>query len=360
LLPTQAARPATWWRRLLAVAAYAYPAGLLGLTVALNGVGERWWVTGLGLYVPRFVFAAPLPVLVVALVAAGLPRLLWTQLLAAGLCVFPLMGFNVRAPAVARGADGRAPGPSLRLLSYNVEAGLGPGGYRAVIAEIDRYSPDIAFLEACSTSESLLGPLRERFPVVYQRDQFVVATRFAISETREATRLPHVDPAHATGHLRVALDTPLGHIVGYAVHPVSPRVSLYLVRGSGRAGVLSGRAFGAATAAEFYANAALRESQLQEFAAAAQQETDPVLVAGDTNVPDLSAFRRWYLSSFDDAFREVGWGFGYTFPTNNKRLSPWMRIDRVLASHALRFVRFQVGDSRASDHLCVVADVVRR
>jgi endonuclease/exonuclease/phosphatase (EEP) superfamily protein YafD len=62
------------------------------------------------------------------------------------------------------------------------------------------------------------------------------------------------------------------------------------------------------------------------------------------------------LSVYQDGFRKAGWGFGYTFP-NDRRPPPWMRIDRILATDQLRFVRFDVGDSRASDHRCVVADV---
>jgi hypothetical protein len=34
-----------------------------------------------------------------------------------------------------------------------------------------------------------------------------------------------------------------------------------------------------------------------------------------------------------------------------------MRIDRVLGRGGVRFSGFQLGDSKASDHLCVVADV---
>jgi endonuclease/exonuclease/phosphatase family metal-dependent hydrolase len=36
-----------------------------------------------------------------------------------------------------------------------------------------------------------------------------------------------------------------------------------------------------------------------------------------------------------------------------------MRIDRILAGHGLHFAGFHVGTARVSDHLCVVADLVR-
>jgi hypothetical protein len=64
-----------------------------------------------------------------------------------------------------------------------------------------------------------------------------------------------------------------------------------------------------------------------------------------------------YLSHYVDGFTAAGAGFGYTFP-NGKHL-PWMRLDRILAASPLRFVEFYVGDSPASDHRCVVADLQR-
>jgi endonuclease/exonuclease/phosphatase (EEP) superfamily protein YafD len=82
-----------------------------------------------------------------------------------------------------------------------------------------------------------------------------------------------------------------------------------------------------------------------------------VVIAGDTNLPGLSHVLHRYLSRYQDGFAKAGWGFGYTFPTRPR--GPWMRIDRIVASDELRFVRFRVGRSLASDHECVVADLQR-
>jgi endonuclease/exonuclease/phosphatase family metal-dependent hydrolase len=54
----------------------------------------------------------------------------------------------------------------------------------------------------------------------------------------------------------------------------------------------------------------------------------------------------------------VGRGFGYTFPAD--QWIPWMRIDRILAGPELRFLHFEVGRRRGSDHLAVIADLARR
>jgi endonuclease/exonuclease/phosphatase (EEP) superfamily protein YafD len=130
------------------------------------------------------------------------------------------------------------------------------------------------------------------------------------------------------------------------------------MRGQGlRREILSGRLF-SSDSAVFQANSGLRTLQVQSFSAAAQGETDPVVIAGDTNLPGLSYVFHRYLSGYQDGFTKAGWGFGYTFPADRH---PWMRIDRILSSDALRFVGFEVGKSRASDHHCVVADLqVRR
>jgi vancomycin resistance protein VanJ len=334
-------------QRLVAALAIAYPLALLVVAVAFPFIGERWWVTGLALYLPRLAFAAPLPILVGALIGCRLFMLLWTQVAAALLVIFPLMGFVVAMPAKARAGT-----PTLRVLSYNVDDAQISGSYDDVVAEIDRYSPDIACL--VDAGDMIAPQLRARYPSVVVLNQFVVASRFTIASTTEPPSTFVEGRMHSPRFVRVALESPIGHLVTYCVHPISPREALYTARGI-RGGILAGRA-----AAAFVKNSGLRERQVELFSEGALGEGDaPVIIAGDTNLPSSSFVLRHYLSSFQDGFVEAGWGFGFTFPTD-KKLPPWMRIDRILASAALRFVRFQIGTSRASDHRCVVADVQRR
>jgi endonuclease/exonuclease/phosphatase family metal-dependent hydrolase len=104
-------------------------------------------------------------------------------------------------------------------------------------------------------------------------------------------------------------------------------------------------------------NASLRWLHVEAAARAARSERFPVLLAGDTNLPGLSAALHRHLSGYQDGFRQASWGFGYTFP----RRYPFLRLDRVLASRELRFSEFQVGcPIDVSDHLCVVARLTRR
>jgi endonuclease/exonuclease/phosphatase (EEP) superfamily protein YafD len=337
------------WVRAVKALALLYPLAMLALTVALRAVGERWWVTTVALYLPRLVFAAPLPAVAVALYGLRLRRWLWTQLPALLLLVFPLLGFVLPWPHASGGA-------SIRVLSYNVNSGL--GGVDRVVAEIDRFTPDVVLLQEVGHADVFESLLRERYPTVRVSDQFVLATRYPLSALTSPDRIPLEGKQRSPRFVRYVLDTPLGPVVFYNVHPVSPRDDFAALRGKDgfRRELLSGRVFAGAAAPRIQANSDLRALQVAAFTEGARRETDPVVVAGDTNLPGLSPVLAKNLAGFTDGFTASDWGLGYTYP-NDRR--PWMRIDRIFTTDRLRFTSFQVGDSKASDHLCVVADVSR-
>jgi endonuclease/exonuclease/phosphatase (EEP) superfamily protein YafD len=168
--------------------------------------------------------------------------------------------------------------------------------------------------------------------------------------------------------MRYTLETPLGAIDLYSVHPCSPRHAFMAVRREGlgpelldpvdEPRALAGRA-------EIEENTSERERQVAALAAAAATSTNLVVIAGDTNLPGLSHIYARYLASgsgaWKDGFASVGNGFGYTFPARWKYgLGPWMRLDRVLAGPGLRFLSFEVGGRGASDHCPVIAELAAR
>ncbi len=339
-------------RRLVVSLSCAYPVALLLCAIALRYVGERWWVTGVGLYLPRIGFALPLPLLAFALVVARRSVYLWTQAAAAFVLVFVLLGLTF--PPLGS-ADPSA--PAVRVLSYNVDSDQ--GGTEGVVAEIDRFAPDVVLLQEVGASPSLEAALRARYASVMAHDQFMMASRYSVRSTFEPDKLPFHDRLRSARYLEQTLDTPLGPVAVYDVHPLSPRDSFRTLRGHGlKREILSGRLFTGANAGPFVNNAELRAAQVEAFSERAASEAVPVVLGGDTNLPDLSWVLHRHLSGFQDGFSAAGSGFGYTFPTNR----PWMRmrIDRILASRELRFTRFDVGASRASDHFCVVAELQRR
>jgi endonuclease/exonuclease/phosphatase (EEP) superfamily protein YafD len=341
----------SWPRRLAAALAVLYVLSLVATVVAFRYVGERWWVTAAGLYVPRLAFALPLPFVFLALWAARLRKTSWAALAASILVLIVLTGFVFPWPTpIVRGA------PLLRVLSFNCNSGIGK--VDELVEEIDRFSPDVVLLQELTVPEQIAARLQTRYAAVRIATQFLVASRYPIVSAADPDWLSYEGRPRAGRWIEQVIETPLGRIAFYDVHPLSPREGFYALRGKGlRHEILSGRIFVSANSTLLEENAGLRALQVEDFATAAAHESDPVIIAGDTNLPGLSFVLNRNLSAYKDGFVKAGWGFGYTFPTNR---FPWMRIDRILASEPLSFVGFQVGKSLVSDHHCVIADLQRR
>ncbi|MEO7035134.1 MAG: endonuclease/exonuclease/phosphatase family protein [Polyangiaceae bacterium] len=338
-------------RRVLRVAtklsAYAYPAILLVWCLSLYWVGERWWVTAAALYAPRALLALPLPFIAAALWATGLRRLLWTQILAAALVLFPLMGFVMPWPSSS------PKGRTLRLLSFNVDSAF--SGAQGISEQIVATSPDVVLVEeAPPWDKALADGLRAHFPFVETSTQFIIASKFPIESSTEPAKIPFYSRERSPRFMRYVLRTPLGPAVVYCVHPLSPRGVLHINRFRGAFHqLLSGQLLTGDSEAEMESNATLRALQVEAMALQAGHESLPVIIAGDTNLPGLSSTLRRTLASYEDGFSAASWGFGYTYPTKH----PFLRLDRVVVSEELRVVSFQVGCRGVSDHLCVVADI---
>jgi endonuclease/exonuclease/phosphatase family metal-dependent hydrolase len=344
------ARPVVrFLRRLLGFCAYAYPLFLLAVCALLTMLGEGYWVTAGLLYVPRVLYAAPLLVLVPALWLTKRRRLLWTQAAALVLVVFPLMGLVLPWPS------GDAKGPKLKLMSFNVDSAH--YGSERVLAAVDREQPDLVLFQESPWGGPLHDGLRARFPHVDASTQFLLASRYPIVERTEPAKVPTTDRLRSPRFMRYVVQTSLGKLAVYSLHPISPRGALGIQRFRGmfhrmRTGaVLEGDPEG-----DLEKNAELRSKQVAAAAAMAEKESLPVLLAGDTNLPGLSAALRRHFSRYTDGFSSASSGFGYTYPAKR----PFLRIDRVMAGPELGFASFRVGCPETSDHLCVVAELFRR
>lgn len=335
--------------QLVRAAAYAYPLSLLALCAALSGVGERHWLTAGLLYVPRALFALPLVPLLPALWLIGPRRLLWTQAAALLLTLFPLMGLVLPWPTRA------PPGPRLRVLSYNVDTAR--GGSDRLLGVVDRLAPDLVLFQESPWHGPLHDGLRARFAHFDHIEQFVTASRFPILERTSPPEPPASAGPYLQRFVRYLVDTPLGKVAVYSLHPLSPRGTIDRAR---LADLLHGRAPGDGGSGNpesvLGRNAAMREAQLAQATVMARRERYPVLLAGDTNLPGSSRALRVLAGGYTDGFRRASFGFGYTFPARR----PFLRLDRILAGPELDFSAFRVGCPDASDHCWVSAELFRR
>ena len=332
------------------LSAVVYLLALLAVVAALRLIGERWWVTTIALYLPRIGFALPLPLLIVALLIARSYRLLVTQVLAAFVLLFPLMGLGLHLG----GARAATPGAQ-RFRLFTLNTGSGKNGTGEILDRIRGANPDVIALEEVDDDD--VEALRLGLPGYAFRhlDQFVIASRFPIEAAVVPPPIWNEGEKQSAQYAHCRLLTPSGPIHLFAVHPISPHEAFDRLRGRGLPSeLLSGRILRSVSARTMEANTRQRLGQVGALAADAAKSSEPVLVAGDTNLPGLSwAFSHW-LGGLRDGFAEVGRGFGYSYPAQRM---VWMRIDRILAGPRLRFLDVTTISPRISDHLAVAADL---
>lgn len=279
------------------------------------------------LYFPRqpFLVMAIAGALLASFTRRRVRLLITAQAVVTLIVLFPVMGLSL--------GHSRAGEHPIRLASYNIY--FGKLGRTAILDEIAAMPADIVLLQATWDS---LGDMKERFPdrSTHRVDDFVIITRFKILRVEEPPPLADGEFPKFAGFV---LETPSGLLRVYNVHPFSPRHALFEDE-------------------ETRANVTHREAQIEAVAWAAHNDSTPFVIVGDTNLPPGSGIARRHLGGFKDAFEEVGFGFGYTFPAKR----PWMRIDRAFGGEDIRFLDMRVGAKGASDHRPIFVDfeLVRR
>jgi vancomycin resistance protein VanJ len=358
--PVPKSRPLRRWLRLFAIAlGVGYPLALLIAWLLLRFVGEGWWVTIVGLYAPPVGFLFPAPLVIAAAWAWAPKRVLLLQVGSLLVALFPLMGLHLGSLH-----GGTAPeADAIRIVSYNIDVGF--HGVPALVAQVQKLNPNLVLLQ--EAGEDLAAELTAAFAGWHTdlHGQFFVASRFSLTNVYEPPPI-HYQAGEGGGRqtgdggahfVRYTIATPLGLVDVFNVHTTSPREGLEDMRGQGFLHELrSGHFLFGQGVDRLVFNTYRRGRQVHGLAAAARASARPVIIAGDTNLPGPSRIFHGNLGDFDDAFAAVGRGFGYTYPSK----LPSMRIDRILTNGKLQAIDFRVGDTRASDHLCVSATITAR
>jgi vancomycin resistance protein VanJ len=344
-------RPGAGMIRFLAI---GYLITLVAVVAGLRLGGERWWLATVALYLPRIGFGFPLPFVVAGLLGTRSYRLLPTQIACAVIVLFPLMGLRLGGP--------QAPTPGAwRFRVFTANVGKGAGGIAQIVARARSANPDLIVLEEVADAPFGIERLRAGFAgyVLWSSGQFAVASRFPIEDAELPPPLPLGDRLVSRNYARLRLLTPAGPIRLYAVHPISPHGAFDELRddrpGTGFTDqILTARVLDPQASAIVQENTARRVSQVRALADDARQSPEPVLIAGDTNLPGLSWALATLLGDYHDAFAEAGRGFGYTYPAWHRR---WLRIDRILGGPRLHFLSAVSEPPRLYAHLPLTADV---
>jgi vancomycin resistance protein VanJ len=234
-----------------------------------------------------------------------------------------------------------ADAPRLSLMTYNIKAQV--DNLDAFLNVVRNSGADIVFLQelSVSASERIEAEFQEIYPHQALHPQpdpswsgMGVLSRFAI-ETDDYWKVYF-------GHQRVSINVNGQPVTLYNTHPVPPfSPSNVLLRGYEQ-----------------------REQELVDIISRISDESEevPLILAGDMNMTDQSSDYRRVSVLLTDAYREVGWGMGFTFP-NFSELNPSLaflpalaRIDYVFHNSHFQAAEARVmPDSGGSDHYPVYA-----
>lgn len=330
------------WRAGLAF--FRAGAGAYGLSVLLALFlrlvsTDDWWVTGLFYSFAHLLWLGALLLLGLAVV---LRQWLVALLLAPGALAF-LLAYG---PMFLPRASALASGPEISLLTYNLYART--SNFEPALAIIDAIDADVVALQEVSQMAEpiLTAALAERYPYIALHGQRIGTTGQGV-----LSKYPIQEDAYwrydwlpaSLGHQRVVVDFEGTAIALYNVHPSHPGMS-----GS-------------------FFNSTFRSREIMDLLGRAEGEAGPVLLMGDFNMSDLSDDYRRVSAGFADAYREAGWGMGWTFPRGNVfgnyslrvELFPVIRLDYIFHSAHFRAHSAAVWpDSGASDHHPVYARLV--
>jgi vancomycin resistance protein VanJ len=323
--------------RAASILAWTYFTIVLAAWVLVKALGDRWWPATVVMFGPRWLFL--LPILPLA-VWTGLRRR-WgafaSQVAAFLLVIGPFMG--LRLP-LAQLLVRRPEGEIVRILSLNRgTAGLdskafarliGDGRYDIVCFQEAKADPVLdAYFQTTKWYPDKAGTIWSRYPVVSDLGSFSDRD----FEVRGAW------PA-ALSRIRVRLKNGREVIIANTHLPTMTYGFERLSRGD-------------FDWVRYYTDWRKRQAE-KVVATLRETAAEPLILAGDFNMPPDSPFMGLFREHYTSGFEEVGWGYGYTRPS---RVS-WIGIDRVLASRDLTFLSSRVGPRVGSDHRPIDAEIV--
>ncbi|NDJ63306.1 MAG: hypothetical protein GYB67_19455 [Chloroflexi bacterium] len=332
-----------WLARLLLAGINLYALLMIVYVVARVTLGERWiFIALLNSLTPPVI----LPAAVLFVIMLLLRR--WRQViyLAPAMALFLLMYGGLLVP---RSAAAPQDAPRLSVLSYNLAAQT--RDFEPMLGAIRAADTDVIVLQELTLPAAgrLVSALGARYPY-----QFLTPRGVSLEGAGVFSRYPIVAESSwmysfVAQRIEIMIVDPAGYEDGSATGPV---VTLY------NAHPLPPQLAGGY-------NASIRSAEIVELLGRALQEEQPTLLVGDFNMTDQSDDYARTTRFFKDAFREIGWGFGTTYPAFAAMprfqgsalqplaaaVPPLIRIDYVFTSRHWRSLRADVlTDSGGSDH----------
>lgn len=308
-------------------------------------VGERNLTLAFGVYLPPAGWALPLLILLPAALLFD-----WLSLAfgaaAALLVVTQFMGWEWHSPRTAP-----AGAPVLSVLSFN--RGESKGSLEPFK---NAMAPDVLLLQDASSRQNYYSnaPGYEEFKYGDSIGQFTIASKFPITGKELI-----VDETVAVAG-RFAIEFQGRTVVIYNMHLPTPREPLRaLFRGAFLWGTIGIAGPWKAKRESYEGWWHTQIGHVEAILRRAEAETQPCILAGDSNSPAPGYMHYLLTQKFTDSHEAAGSGCGMTFPgTTHNPLSaggPWMRIDKILGSSEWEPLWNKAEPARPSQHRAVAA-----
>lgn len=316
----------------------------MGLVGIMHLAGDRWWLATVLLFGPRWLLSLPLVVLV-PLTAWYERRLLFLLMITALIVFGPFMGYNL--PLLKIVAPPKQQSSTLRVLTCNIQSGDVNPEY--LFSLINESASDVVALQECPKKFKLSLPNGWQLE---RAGELAVLSRYPIRQVQSMTALhpPHTWPRTALLHCLIS--APGGDINLCAVHLPSPRYGLQNVLS--RKTILSPARAGFLTQETEH-----RRKTSQDVQRVISALNQPVIIAGDFNMPVESNIYRQVWGNYWNAFSRQGVGYGWTERVSQRGIAMAVRIDHILAGNGLTPIHCKIGPDVGSDHLPLIADVGR-
>ncbi len=312
--------------------AYIVIVGAYGLNVSLlliarAIVGERWNIIGL---MNSYLHLLILPAVILLPISLILRRRWLVIELAAPFFFFiSIYGGQFLPRSLAAPAEA----PRLRVLSFNINK---DNQHTTDVIEIIK-TTDADVVAIQELSPWMASSFDDQLAALYPYRAFHPQTDF--SGQGMLSRFPLSDDTFwqiNLGHQSTQIDLNGQPISFYNVHPVHPLRGLHF-------------------------DGISRAEEVDEILSRTTSINDPLLIAGDFNMTNLSDDYARVANRYGDTYQQVGWGMGFGFPNfanafNIKYLPPIARIDYIFHDEHFQPLEMQVlPTSGGSDHYPVVA-----
>lgn len=296
----------------------AYGLSVSGFLLLRALVGESWKIVALFNNYLHLLLIPSVILLPISLLLRR-PRLALIQAAPAAVFVaaYGIM-FWPRQPADTTGKT------QLSLLTYNLNKGnMQTDAATSIIREADA---DVVALQ--ELNPTMAAAFDETFADTYPYRAFHPDTSYPGQGMMSRYPLANDDYWRINlGHQRADIDLNGTPITLYNTHPVHP----FIKEGG-------------------FFDPDARTAEIQAVLERVRQESTPVLIVGDFNLTDQTGDYQLLAPDFDDTYREIGWGMGFSFPDLGQRVL-LARIDYVFHSRDFQAVEARVWPtSGGSDH----------